>query len=87
MLLSGSMVNPKHDRVTLQDCKAITSGRFEEILCILGRAGADGSGGENSSYPRVRSVGAGCDAMILRDNQEGEWIQEEAWFASKVPDR
>ena len=73
---TGSMVNPKPDRLTLEDCSTTATGRFEEILRTTGRAGVNGSGGDTSSNPRVRSVGAGCGAMILSDNPNGKWIQE-----------
>ena len=82
------MLNPKVGRVPLQDCVTTAHGRFAELLKLTGLCGVDGAGGKNGSRPRSRAVGAGCGTLIMRaQKEEGVWIREEAWMASKVPGR
>lgn len=82
------MVNQKVGLVPMRDCITQIEGNFVDIIRRTGVCGVDGSGGKNSSFPRSRSVGAGCGTAILRGHHEADdSVQEEAWMASKVPGR
>lgn len=84
-VLRGSMVNPMVGLAPRRDCITQTEGDFVGILRKTGVCGVDGSGGQNSSFPMGRSVGAGAGAALLRDHCDAaDAVLEGAWMASKV---
>ena len=86
--LTGGMVKPAVGLVPVKDCVTHRVGEFAKILKATGVCGVDGAGGDNSSFTRGRSVGAGVGVLLLRDQGAAEnAIIEEAWLASKVPGR
>ena len=89
-LLPASMQPPRPPVISKRDCYAREVGNFAKCLKATGKCGVDGSGGTLfSSYPRLRTVGAGAGAQIFNDPTSqiapDKWVEEEAYLASPVP--
>ena len=86
--LTGGMLELAVGLIFAKDCITHREGNFADIPKATGVCGVDGSGGQNSSFARGRSVGAGVGVVLLRDHGDAaDAVVDEAWLASKVPGR